>query len=1151
MRRLLLLLLAASACHARLDDAMRNGGFEEGTGDAPADWGLWPPTGRDAGVTHLRDPAVHRSGAWSGRLRVEPADYDGICTFHHPHIRVSPGMELLVRGWLRTAGVQGSCGVDVQYRDAKDVIVGGAGATGPAGDSDWALVEKRFVVPEGVVAVMPVWFVKGQGTVWLDDLSCDVPPQVEVLPAAQPPKLDGRLDDPVWQAAPNLTEFVTTTGRPDPGGTLGWVAGDRDALYFAVRCPAADPAHLKLAARQRDDTVWSDDSVELFLNPRGDRGEYYQLIANAAGVQYDSVGTARDWNGKWEAAAGREPGAWTLELRVPFDTLPIDLRVGREWSFNVGRNEPGNGLSASWSATWGGFHSPGRFATLSAVPGDFSRRYAALAGGEIARIEAAVALMRKGLNLQGAAQQADAELAGELGKLRLRLADPAKLTAADWTALRDALPLLDGKLAEYRRATLLLALHSQALAQGVNEPQFGVALENSVTKVFKDGETGAGVQPEAVLDLARDESEAVQLVVTPLAGALHGVTAKVDGLPAGAKVRVELYEVAYVPTGQPGYPRLRAGDWPDPLPLLTQLDVPEGQRRAIWVRITAAPDAAPGEVRAAVAVSCAGQTVRVPLRIRVRAVRLPRPGALRTAFGLDPGSLAAMLRGDSDAEKALPVEVYARWVDFLMQRRIVPTGLGTAYVRRVRKPDGGFAYDFGDSDKLVSRFIRHVPERGVVMAGTGSFGWSTIRAAMRRVEESYRGAGWRLEFPAVDDWSSAVVPCDGARPAAHGCDRVSLWVRPVDPAQAGETVTVFFNHYPDRWVTTFKLPAAEWREVVIPIAQFQHNTRGGSLTPAELPQVANFQFVVANRKTPLAFEVDEIRAVGPQGDVVIDDGDLAKVIAPMLADVKARVAHWRAKGWLKKGVLYGWDEVQPADYELCLAGYQAVHALVPDVPIMQTYYNFLPNLLDPAVGVWCPITSNVDAAFIAGRQAAGEDFWTYVCCGPGQPYANYFIDLPAAAQRVLGWQVFGAGATGLLYWETDYWHGAFPGAPDKPRYPDVPWDQEKMATYREFKVNGDGWLLYPGRGDEPVGSVRLEVIADSLEDYELLTVLRALYRQQHDELPPADRLAIERLLAVPPEVSRSWREWEREPAALLASRQAALAWAERLAKSGK
>jgi len=133
----------------------------------------------------------------------------------------------------------------------------------------------------------------------------------------------------------------------------------------------------------------------------------------------------------------------------------------------------------------------------------------------------------------------------------------------------------------------------------------------------------------------------------------------------------------------------------------------------------------------------------------------------------------------------------------------------------------------------------------------------------------------------------------------------------------------------------------------------------------------------------------------------------------------------------------------------------------------------------------CPISNLFDKdgfpAAVAGRVAGnGDRAWWYVCCGPTGDYNNMFIHLQGTRHRLLFWQQYQQGLTGLLYWDTVYW--------DKSN----PW--LSSATWDSYESSGDGSWFYPGRTiglDEPVPSLRLKNIADGLEDYDLLRMAEA------------------------------------------------------------
>lgn len=105
--------------------------------------------------------------------------------------------------------------------------------------------------------------------------------------------------------------------------------------------------------------------------------------------------------------------------------------------------------------------------------------------------------------------------------------------------------------------------------------------------------------------------------------------------------------------------------------------------------------------------------------------------------------------------------------------------------------------------------------------------------------------------------------------------------------------------------------------------------------------------------------------------------------------------------------------------------------------------------------------------------------WWYVCCGPGDPYCNFFVQQDAIKHRMLFWHQKREGVEGLLYWSTTYWM-PWAGCDD-------PW--KSMMTVKQINPNifGDGSLLYPGNAvgiDGPVTSQRLEVIRDGIEDFD-------------------------------------------------------------------
>ena len=78
-----------------------------------------------------------------------------------------------------------------------------------------------------------------------------------------------------------------------------------------------------------------------------------------------------------------------------------------------------------------------------------------------------------------------------------------------------------------------------------------------------------------------------------------------------------------------------AGWWPDPLAPGSSFELSPGQTQPVWFTVHAPKLAPPGQYRAEVTMSIAGQkTLKIPLTVRVLPFTLPDQGRLRAIFDL-------------------------------------------------------------------------------------------------------------------------------------------------------------------------------------------------------------------------------------------------------------------------------------------------------------------------------------------------------------------------------------------------------------------------------------------------------------------------------------------------------------------------------------
>jgi len=224
----------------------------------------------------------------------------------------------------------------------------------------------------------------------------DVPVAV-IRRTAEPPEIDGRLDDPVWETATHITEFVQiapVAGAPGTDETEVWMAYDSNNLYFAFYAHYSDTGMMRVNWADRDEAR-GDDQMSVLFDPFLDQQRAYQFEVNGYGIQSDSLvnaeGTRRrssrsssssfsnslgssywqrgggsglsssgafgvrgddSWNALFESDGQLVSDGWTAEMAIPFKSLRYPARQLNEahiWGFQITRRIRGRSEAQSWS----------------------------------------------------------------------------------------------------------------------------------------------------------------------------------------------------------------------------------------------------------------------------------------------------------------------------------------------------------------------------------------------------------------------------------------------------------------------------------------------------------------------------------------------------------------------------------------------------------------------------------------------------------------------------------------------------------------------------------------------------------------------------------------------------------------------------------
>ena len=247
-----------------------------------------------------------------------------------------------------------------------------------------------------VVALFLALAVCGSGIAFAKD------DKVKVICASRaetPPVIDGVLDDACWQNAEVHDDFISLIPGRSYRTTMRLAYDDKN-LYLGTECFWDDVGRLKkLVDEMKAKPNFSEGfvdianftngcSLELFLDPGATMRNHYQVVFNAAGQ------ICGQFKQNWDPFSARpncrvkitETG-WTAEMVFPDQGIRKgDFLPGKEWGFNLARNDEPNLAVCIWKEVGAVFNEPKQFGRL--IIGDYETWWQGVwKGGMVSRYE--------------------------------------------------------------------------------------------------------------------------------------------------------------------------------------------------------------------------------------------------------------------------------------------------------------------------------------------------------------------------------------------------------------------------------------------------------------------------------------------------------------------------------------------------------------------------------------------------------------------------------------------------------------------------------------------------------------------------------------------------------------------------------------------
>jgi hypothetical protein len=142
------------------------------------------------------------------------------------------------------------------------------------------------------------------------------------------PRLDGKLDDPLWEEMLTggkaiLKKMKTSSSDTSPMTDVVMISHDDQFFFFAARCNRVKGHDYSSSSsvRSRDPDLTGRDRVQVSLDIDRDNHAEFQLIVDQRGWAADGIRGSTGWNPQWYIDTAIDDRAWTVEFALPIDEV--------------------------------------------------------------------------------------------------------------------------------------------------------------------------------------------------------------------------------------------------------------------------------------------------------------------------------------------------------------------------------------------------------------------------------------------------------------------------------------------------------------------------------------------------------------------------------------------------------------------------------------------------------------------------------------------------------------------------------------------------------------------------------------------------------------------------------------------------------------
>ena len=167
------------------------------------------------------------------------------------------------------------------------------------------------------------------------------------VPEGEAPRIDGHLDEAVWQLAPVQGDFVQrepSFGAAASEKTEFRILYDERHIYVGIWAWDSRPSGILASELKRDSGLRKGDQIKINFDTFHDHRNAFYFSTNPLGAYKDanSVENGRtinyDWNAVWNNRTSVDDHGWYVELAIPFSQLRFPRAIdGTLWGLNICR----------------------------------------------------------------------------------------------------------------------------------------------------------------------------------------------------------------------------------------------------------------------------------------------------------------------------------------------------------------------------------------------------------------------------------------------------------------------------------------------------------------------------------------------------------------------------------------------------------------------------------------------------------------------------------------------------------------------------------------------------------------------------------------------------------------------------------------------